>query len=259
MTSSCVNWAFAWPRRPDNPEPGLRSGGAGNPDRLMIMRWLTAALLLTLLQACAPLPRQELDASDYLLKRAEEAQAALYAADDYQAARSAHQEALDLIEAGRYRRAAESLAVSRRYALSAFTASTAAREREAEEAEVRRRTEEARRQAEAAAQHKAEEEARRRAEVEARKAAERLAEYRVTAQDTLASIAALPGVYGDPLLWPLLYQGNRDQIKDPAQIFPGQTLHIPRGQLPGDLELARQKAREAGLFGIPPASRAAPK
>lgn len=229
--------------------------------------WLIAFGLLFLLQGCASLPEQELDASDYLLRRAEAAQATRYASEDYQAAQSAHQEALRLIEAGRYRRAAESLANSRRHALSAFSAATAAREREAAEAEALRLAEEARRQAEAEArsqaeaeaQRKAEEEARRRAEAEARKAAERLAEYRVTAQDTLASIAALPGVYGDPLLWPLLYQGNRDQIKDPAQIFPGQILHIPRGQPPGDLELARQKAREAGLFGIPPASRAAPK
>ena len=77
-----------------------------------------------------------------------------------------------------------------------------------------------------------------------------LAEYRVGGSDTLASVAGLVGVYGDPLLWPLLYQANRDQIKDPAHIYVGQVLKIPRGLLASDLEAARQKAREAGLFGI---------
>lgn len=225
--------------------------------------WLIAFGLLFLLQGCASLPEQELDASDYLLRRAEAAQASRYAPEDYQAAQSAHQEALHLIEAGRYRRAAESLANSRRHALSAFSAATAAREREAAEAEALRLAEEARRQAEAEARRqaeaearrKADEEARAKAEAEARRAAEHLAQYRVAEQDTLASIAALPGVYGDPLLWPLLYQGNRDQIKDPAQIYPGQILSIPRGQAPADLELARQKARESGLFGLSPTPR----
>ncbi|NJC87854.1 MAG: LysM peptidoglycan-binding domain-containing protein [Desulfuromonas sp.] len=78
-----------------------------------------------------------------------------------------------------------------------------------------------------------------------------LTEYRVGSSDTLASIAALIGVYGDPMLWPLLYQANRDQIKDPQYIYVGQTLKIPRGLLASDFEAARQKAREAGLFGLP--------
>jgi hypothetical protein len=110
----------------------------------------------------------------------------------------------------------------------------------------------AKRQAEEEARHQAEEEARRKAEEEARKVAEArmLTEYRVGGNDNLASIAALVGVYGDPLLWPLLYQANRDQIKDPAQIYVGQVLRIPRGLPSGELEFARQKAREAGLFGI---------
>ncbi|MHB8709018.1 MAG: LysM peptidoglycan-binding domain-containing protein, partial [Desulfuromonadales bacterium] len=66
------------------------------------------------------------------------------------------------------------------------------------------------------------------------------------------SISAIAGVYGDPLLWPLLYQANRDQIKDPRQIYVGQILKIPRGLLASDFEAARLKAREAELFGILP-------
>ena len=32
---------------------------------------------------------------------------------------------------------------------------------------------------------------------------------------------------GDAGLWPLLYRANRDRIKDPARIYPGQELSIP--------------------------------
>jgi nucleoid-associated protein YgaU len=32
---------------------------------------------------------------------------------------------------------------------------------------------------------------------------------------------------GDLALWPVLYRANRDRIKDPARIYPGQELTIP--------------------------------
>jgi nucleoid-associated protein YgaU len=43
--------------------------------------------------------------------------------------------------------------------------------------------------------------------------------------DTLWSIAAAE--LGDATLWPALYRANRDRIKDPAAIYPGQRLAIP--------------------------------
>jgi nucleoid-associated protein YgaU len=52
--------------------------------------------------------------------------------------------------------------------------------------------------------------------------------YTVSAGELLWAIAKRVDVYGDPLLWPLLYQANRDQIKDPRKIYAGQTLSIPR-------------------------------
>jgi nucleoid-associated protein YgaU len=33
---------------------------------------------------------------------------------------------------------------------------------------------------------------------------------------------------GDIALWPVLYRANRDRIKDPARIYPGQELTIPQ-------------------------------
>jgi hypothetical protein len=52
--------------------------------------------------------------------------------------------------------------------------------------------------------------------------------HTVMRNETLPQIAALSDVYGDQMLWPLLYRANRDQIRDPAHIWPGQVLRIPR-------------------------------
>ena len=80
---------------------------------------------------------------------------------------------------------------------------------------------------------------------------ELVAEYKVGEGENLWTISAQPQVYGEGLLWPLLYQANRDQIKDPRQIFPGQTLGIRRDMTKEELEDARQKARESDIFPVP--------
>ena len=43
--------------------------------------------------------------------------------------------------------------------------------------------------------------------------------------DTLAKIAER--TLGDSRLWPLLYRANRDRIKDPTRVYPGQELTVP--------------------------------
>lgn len=224
----------------------------------MPIRWLIILGTFLLLTACAKPPHQELDATEYLVARAYGFQASTYATDEYQAAFSALEDGRRLIANRDYPAARAALAFARQHALRAYDMTEDAKAREAAEAEARRKAEEETRlQAEAEARRKAEEEARkaeetRKAAEEARKAAEArmLTEYRVAGNDTLASVAAMTGVYGDPLLWPLLYQANRDQIKDPQHIYVGQTLKIPRGLPASDFEAARQKAREAGLFGL---------
>ena len=50
--------------------------------------------------------------------------------------------------------------------------------------------------------------------------------YVVVAGDSLSKIAKRQ--YGDMNQWRRIYEANRDQIKDPDLIHPGQKLTIPR-------------------------------
>ena len=72
--------------------------------------------------------------------------------------------------------------------------------------------------------------------------------YTVTDGENLFAIASRRKVYRDALLWPLIYKANRDQIKDPQQIYPGQRLTIPRGVSEQEMEEARNTARESTIF-----------
>ncbi len=62
--------------------------------------------------------------------------------------------------------------------------------------------------------------------------------YRVKKKDCLWKIAAKRSVYGDPLLWPVLYKANTKLIRDPHLIQPGWKLQVPRG---GELKRVAKK------------------
>ena len=49
--------------------------------------------------------------------------------------------------------------------------------------------------------------------------------YAVVAGDTLAKIAE--HVYGDASLWTLIFEANKDILRDPSRVRPGQKLKIP--------------------------------
>lgn len=76
-----------------------------------------------------------------------------------------------------------------------------------------------------------------------------LTSYTISEGENLFSIAAKRKVYGDALLWPLIYKANRDQIKNPQQVYPGQVLTIPRNVTDEEKEQARTTARESTIFG----------
>jgi nucleoid-associated protein YgaU len=56
--------------------------------------------------------------------------------------------------------------------------------------------------------------------------------------DTLWSIAA--SALGDGTLWAAVYRANRDRIKDPARIYPGQHLAVPEVD-PGSMASVRRE------------------
>jgi nucleoid-associated protein YgaU len=49
--------------------------------------------------------------------------------------------------------------------------------------------------------------------------------YEVVSGDSLSKIAERE--YGDAKLWPRIFEANKDLLKDPNKIFPGQKLKIP--------------------------------
>ena len=49
--------------------------------------------------------------------------------------------------------------------------------------------------------------------------------YVVKTGDTLSKIAK--ELYGDPMLYPKIFEANRDILSDPDRIKPGQKLRIP--------------------------------
>jgi nucleoid-associated protein YgaU len=65
--------------------------------------------------------------------------------------------------------------------------------------------------------------------------------YTVRRGETLPQIAARTEIYNDSSLWPLIYRANRDQIRDPKQLWPGQILKIPR-------HFSRDEALEAKRY-----------
>lgn len=64
--------------------------------------------------------------------------------------------------------------------------------------------------------------------------------HEVRPGETLTRIAAL--TLGDAALWPALYRANRDQIRDPARLYPGQKLAIPTLS-PAEREAVRREAK----------------
>ena len=141
------------------------------------------------------------------------------------------------------------------------------REEEARrEAEAARLAEEQKR-AELERRARAEAERRERARLEAQARAEAAAEaaeaerrkakpqkepqpvnsYTVRRGESLPLIASQPQVYADRSLWPLIYRANRDQIRDPKHIWPGQVLRIPRNIGRDDMSEARRYAQERPL------------
>ena len=236
----------------------------------MFKRLLAVTVVVFIAAGCARPPVEKLEDVRAIVDHAYASGAAQYAPGEYQLASSALQAAEQQIKKKDYRKAMRTLELSQRYSAEALNLTLQAKKQLTEE--QRRQAEEKRmaelqRQRELELQKKAE---LKKQEELKRKQAEQAVEKKVPvptvksppkpvkpqpveqievqAGESLAIIAARPDVYGDPLLWPLIYKANRDQIKDPKQIFAGQVLAIPRDKSRDEVEAARHEARELNLF-----------
>ncbi|HTA16345.1 MAG TPA: LysM peptidoglycan-binding domain-containing protein [bacterium] len=72
--------------------------------------------------------------------------------------------------------------------------------------------------------------------------------YTVSPHDSLWKISGKDKIYGDFFQWPLIFIANRDQIKDPDLINPGQHLKIRRDTSSSDVADAVQKAKDTPRF-----------
>ncbi len=228
-----------------------------------MLRSLIFITIAVLLSSCAKPPHAGLDAAEYMVGRAYAMQAMEFAPTEYQAAKTALADARKSMQEKDYGDASDSLEFSLKHARRAVVLTEEGQAKRAEDEAQRALEEEKTRQAALA---KAEAEAEAEAEEAARQTqatppppkpapkpqlkVEPATSYSVGEGETLWTISAHPKVYNEGLLWPLLYQANRDQIKDPRQIFPGQSLSIRRDMTKDELEEARQKARESDIFPV---------
>jgi len=225
-----------------------------------MLRCLFFIITALLLSSCAKPPLQELDAAEYMVGRAYAKQAAEFAPAEYQAARTALNDARAAIQDSDYGDARDSLDFSLQHARRAVALSEEGQARRLKEEKDQARIEEARLKAIEERKQKAPITEKKKPTPQPKKVVKTkpkvvpASDYAVGNGENLWTISAHPEVYGEGLLWPLLYQANRDQIKDPRQIFPGQSLNIRRDMTEADLEDARQRARESDIFPVLPST-----
>lgn len=209
--------------------------------------------LLLLAGGCAKPPSLQLQAARTAIEEARAAEAPVLAPTEYRSAQEALRSAEELIQQKKYRMAEEVLPFAEDYARRAM--------RIAEQEQANRELQTIRAQEILRSQQLPEEKPIRPTPQTKRAITARPVPppqplkppppplyYRVREGETLWTIAARREIYGDALLWPLLYQANRDQIRDPRQIHGGQTLNIPRELKESEKRAAREKARRSKIF-----------
>jgi nucleoid-associated protein YgaU len=224
---------------------------------------LHICIFFFLLAGCASQPREELQLARRALAQAYAANASELAPTEYQAAATALRDAENLMRYGNYKLARKVLPQA---ATHGFRATFKAREERVKldlkkkELEEKRRREEEEKKARLAAIEAARKKAayvykKKAKRVQPARKAPLLTHFEVREKQSLWTISGMKEVYNDPLLWPAIYKANRDQIKDPRQVYPGQVLTIPRQLSESTKEITRQEAKESGAFStVPPAN-----
>ncbi len=78
----------------------------------------------------------------------------------------------------------------------------------------------------------------------------RVNSYSVIRGDNLWDISAKGDVYADPYQWPLIYKTNRDKIKDPDLIYPGQVFDIDQNASAAEINAAVNHAKTRGAWTL---------
>jgi len=182
--------------------------------------------LALVLAGCAQKPEAELEKAESSLQAAKDAGAPELAADDYKAAENKLNDGKKLVDEKKYKDAKPVLEDAASLADTARDKALAAKKASAKK-EV------------AAAPVPAPAPA-----APAAKPAEKpkFEEHVVVKGECLWKIAGDKNVYGDPYKWPLIYDANKDQIKNPNRIYPKQALKLPLDSTPEDIEKARVEA-----------------
>lgn len=221
---------------------GVLNAPANQPMKQLIVFII---ILLFFGSGCTPPPNHELDNARQALANAYAVDADEVAKTEYLAAQAALRHAEQLVQQGEYQAARELLpyatAQARRASEQAVIVKHELAKRPAEQQAVEQKQREAE-----LFREKIVPPAVKPAPV-VRQPIQALSSYQVTTEESLWDIAARENVYADGMLWPLLYKANRDQIKDPRKVYPGQTLTIPRSATSKELEEARQEASSAGF------------
>ena len=230
----------------------------------MFKRLLLIVALFSLVSGCAKPPDESLEDTRAVVAHAYAAGAIQFAPGEYQLAKSALQAAELQVKNREYRKAELTLELAQRYSREALKLTIERKEQQAAEqqkvaAEKQRielaKQRELKRQSEL--KKKRQQQQKKKKKIVNKPVPKKqlpvvkpeLADdVEVQAGENLATIAARVEVYNDALLWPLIYKANRDQIKDPTEIFSGQILMIPRDKTTAEVEAARQEARMLKLF-----------
>ena len=69
--------------------------------------------------------------------------------------------------------------------------------------------------------------------------------------ECLWKISGTKAIYDDPFQWPLIYQANKDKIKNPDRIYPKQNFKIGRDASTDELKAARKKAGAGAPYWPP--------
>ncbi|MFZ5587218.1 MAG: LysM peptidoglycan-binding domain-containing protein [Thermodesulfobacteriota bacterium] len=75
--------------------------------------------------------------------------------------------------------------------------------------------------------------------------------YTVEKCDDLWSISAKPQIYQDPLLWPCIFNANKDKIKNANKLKVGMVLSIPRNLTDAQKADCRKQAGKFPKYVVP--------